>query len=57
MFVFDKYIFTVILNESQTRIISCTNKINLVLEKQVVRWRMKYVGKKLDPDQFGRSID
>ena len=50
MFVFDKCIFTVILNESQTRIISCTNKMNLVLEKQVVRWRMKYVGKKLDPD-------
>ena len=40
-------------DESQTRIISCTNKMNIVLEKQVVRWLMKYVGKKLDPDQFG----
>ena len=39
--------------ESQTRLISCTNKMNIVLEKQVVRWLMEYVGHQLDPDQFG----
>ena len=27
--------------------------MNLILEKQVVIWLMKYVGHKLDPDQFG----
>ena len=40
-------------DESQTRIISCTNKMNIVLEKQVVKWLLKYIGKKFDPDQFG----
>jgi hypothetical protein len=40
-------------DESQTRLISCTNKMNIVLEKQVVRWLMEYVEHKLDPDQFG----
>ena len=40
-------------DESEIRLISCTNKMNLILEKQVVRWLMKYVDKRLDPDQFG----
>ena len=40
-------------DESQTRIISCSNKMNIVFEKQIVFWLMKYVGHKLDPDQFG----
>ena len=40
-------------DESQTRLISCTNKMNIVLEKQVIRWLMQIVGHKLDPDQFG----
>ena len=40
-------------DESQTRLISCSNKMNLVLEKQVVFWLMKLVKNKLDPDQFG----
>ena len=39
--------------ESQTRLISCTNKMNIVLEKQVVKWLMEYVEHQLDPDQFG----
>ena len=39
--------------ESQTRLISCRNKMNIVLEKQVVKWLMKYVEHQLDPDQFG----
>ena len=40
-------------DESQTRLISCTNKMNIVLEKQVVRWLMEYTKEQLDPDQFG----
>ena len=40
-------------DESEIRLISCTNKMNLILEKQVVSWLMKYVDKRLDPDQFG----
>jgi hypothetical protein len=40
-------------DESQTRIISCTNKMNIVLEKQVVFWLMQAIGHKLDRDQFG----
>jgi hypothetical protein len=40
-------------DESQTRLISCTNKMNIVFEKQVVRWLMQCVENKLDPDQFG----
>ena len=40
-------------DKSQARIIFCTNKMNTVLEKQVVRSVLKYIGKKLDPDQFG----
>ena len=40
-------------DESQTRLISCTNKMNIILEKQVVRWLMQYVEHQLDPDQFG----
>ena len=40
-------------DESQARIISCSNKMNIVLEKQVVFWLMKYVGHKLDSEQFG----
>ena len=40
-------------DESQTRIISCTNKMNIVFEKQVVFWLMKAIGHKLDRDQFG----
>ena len=40
-------------DESEARLISCTNKLNLIFEKQVVTWLMKCVEKKLDPDQFG----
>ena len=40
-------------DESQTRVISCTNKMNLVFEKQVLKWLMQFVKFKLDPDQFG----
>ena len=40
-------------DESESRLISCTNKMNIVLEKQVIFWLMKYVQHKLDPDQFG----
>ena len=40
-------------DESQTRLLSCSNKMNLVLEKQVVFWLMQCVKQKLDPDQFG----
>ena len=40
-------------DESQTRLISCTNKMNVVLEKQVIRWLMEHVESQLDPDQFG----
>ena len=40
-------------DESQTRLISCTNKMNIILEKQVIRWLMEYVQHQLDPDQFG----
>jgi hypothetical protein len=40
-------------DESQSRLISCTNKMNIVFEKQVVRWLMQCVEHKLDPDQFG----
>ena len=47
-------------DESQTRLISCTNKMNIVLEKQVVRWLLEYVKHQLDPDHFrgikGNSI-
>ena len=36
-------------NESETRLISCTNKmIFIVVEKQVIQWLMNYVGKELD---------
>jgi hypothetical protein len=40
-------------DESQVRVISCSNKMNIVLEKQVVFWLMKHVGHKLDSEQFG----
>ena len=40
-------------DESQARLISCTNKMNIALEKQVVKWLMHFVKDKLDPDQFG----
>ena len=40
-------------DETEARLISCTNKMNLIFEKQVVVWLMKHVGHKLDPDQFG----
>ena len=40
-------------DESQTRLISCTNKMNIVLEKQVIKWILQLVGHKLDKDQFG----
>ena len=40
-------------DESQIRLISCTNKMNIAFEKQVIRWLMQLVGHKLDPDQFG----
>ena len=40
-------------DETEARLISCTNKMNLIFEKQVVMWIMKYVKNKLDPDQFG----
>ena len=42
-------------DESQTRIISCSNKTNIVFEKQIVYWLVKYVGHKLDKEQFGRQ--
>ena len=46
--------------ESETRLLSCSNKMNLVLEKQIVFWLMQCVRQKLDPDQFdgvkGNSI-
>lgn len=38
---------------SQTRIISCSNKMNIIFEKQVVYWLMRCVGQKLDKEQFG----
>ena len=41
------------IDESQTRVISCTNKMNLVFEKQVLKWLMQYTKMNLDPDQFG----
>ena len=40
-------------DESQARLLACTNKMNLVLEKQVIFWLMEIVRHKLDPDQFG----
>ena len=40
-------------DESESRIILCTNKFNVVFEKQVIIWLMKYVKHKLDPDQLG----
>jgi hypothetical protein len=40
-------------DESETRLISCTNKMNIILEKQVVVWLMQYVKNRLDRDQFG----
>ena len=40
-------------DESQTRIISCSNKMNIIFEKQVVYWLMRCVGQKLDKEQFG----
>ena len=40
-------------NESETRLISCTNKMNVVFEKQVIKWIMQYIKVKPDPDQLG----
>ena len=40
-------------DESEVRLISCTNKMNIVFEKQVVKWLMDATEKTLDPDQFG----
>ena len=40
-------------DESQARLISCSNKMNIIFEKQVIFWLMKYVQHQLDPDQFG----
>ena len=40
-------------DERHTRVISCTHKMNLVFEKQVLKWLMQFVKFKLDPDQFG----
>ena len=40
-------------NETEARLISCTNKMNVVFEKQVIVWLMKIVKHKLDPDQLG----
>ena len=34
-------------------IISCTNKLNVVFEKQVIKWIMEHVKHQLDPDQLG----
>ena len=40
-------------DESETRLISCTNKMNVVFEKQVVRWIMKYIKYQPDPIKLG----
>ena len=40
-------------DESQTRLISCTNKINVLFEKHVIKWIMDHVQHQLDPDQLG----
>ena len=40
-------------DESETRLILCTNKMNVVFEKQVIRWIMEYIKYKPDPDQLG----
>ena len=40
-------------DESETRLISCTNKMNVVFEKQVIKWIMDHVQHRLDPDQLG----
>ena len=39
-------------DESKTRLILCTNKMNIVLETQVIIWLRQIVGHKLDSDQF-----
>ena len=40
-------------DESETRLISCTNKMNVVFEKQAIRWIMEYIKYQPDPDQLG----
>ena len=40
-------------DESQTRLISCTNKINVVFEKQIIKWIMEHIKYKPDTDQLG----
>ena len=40
-------------DESQTRLLSLTSKLNVVFEKKVIVWLMHYVKHKLDADQFG----
>ena len=40
-------------DESQARLISLTNKMNVIFEKQVIVWLMQCVRNKIDRDQFG----
>ena len=40
-------------DESQARLISLSNKLNVVFEKQVIKWLMNCVRHKLDRNQFG----
>ena len=38
-------------NESESRLISCTNKMNVIFEKEVIKWIMQYIQFSPDPDQ------
>ena len=40
-------------NESETRLISCTNKMNVVFKKQFIKWTMQFIKYQPDPDQLG----
>ena len=42
-------------NEGDVRLISITHYLSLQMEKFVLTWLLKYIGDKLDRDQFGRA--